>query len=518
MADEANRDHGPDGGDGGEAGRGGEGAGPDVPGGAGRDADTGGGTGKGAGGGADAGPGESAGQGGGPGGDGDGDIARLRDRVAALENGGRRASHHRFRSFWSALLIVIGCVFAPLGVVAAWASQEVGDTDRYVATVAPLASDPAVQSAAANRVTDAIMAHIDLNSLLAGVAPADRPRLATALGKLGNSLENSVRSFVHDKAQAVVASDTFKTVWTDANRKAHDAVDKALTGSGGGAVQLTDNSVQLDLGPVVDQVKQRLVADGLSVAGKIPSVHTDITLVRSDDIGKVKTAFRLLQLSGFWLPVLALVLIAGGILLAARRRRTLIASALGVAFATALLGLALTAFRAVYLDSLPAGVSQSAAGAVYDALVRLMRTTVRMVVVLGLVIAFAAWVTGRGRRAVFVRQFWHSGISGARSAADRAGLRTGPVGPWVHRYRRWIIWILVGLALLIYLLWSYPTAWVVVGIALALLLALAIVEFLEEPGHGPGAARGPGHGPGPEAGPGSGAGTGAGTGAAPAGP
>ncbi|WP_329021382.1 hypothetical protein [Streptomyces sp. NBC_00690] len=415
------------------------------------------------------------------------ELEHLRARVAALETSAPGPAHHRVRSFFSALLIVIGCVLAPLGAVAAWSSDEVGNTDRYVDTVAPLASDADVQNAVADRVTDAVMEHIDLNSLLEGVAPADRPLLTKALGKLGDSLESALRSFVHDKSQEVVASDTFKTVWVDANRKVHDAVDKALTGSGGGAVELTDDSVRIDLGPIVDEVKQRLVSDGLTVAGRIPEVNAEFTVFKSEDIGKVKTGFRLLQIAGFWLPVLALLLVVVGVLLAVRRRRALVAAALGVAFALLLLGLGLTGFRAVYLDALPSEVSQPAAGSVYDAMVRYLRTTVRMVVTLGIVVALAAWLTGPGRWAALVRQVWHSGLGAVRTTIARAGLHTGPVGPWVRRYRRWIVWVLVAGAVLAYVLWSYPTAWVVVGLALALLFALAVVELVAgEPGPGGG--------------------------------
>ncbi|WP_228386407.1 hypothetical protein [Streptomyces katsurahamanus] len=417
------------------------------------------------------------------------ELEQLRSRIAALESrGSARPSHHRVRSFFSALLIVIGCVLAPLSAVAVWTADEVGDTDRYVATVAPLASDKDVQAAVANRVTDAVMRHIDLNSLLEGAAPADRPRLAKALARLAGPLENALRSFVHDKAQAIAASPAFSTLWTNANRAAHDAVDKALTGSGGGAVKLTGDTVEIDLAPVIDQVKARLVADGLTAAGKIPEIHTNFTVARSDDIGKLKTAFRLLQLAGAWLPVLALALVVAGVLLAVRRRRAVVAAALGVAVAVGLLGLALTVFRALYLDRLPAQVSQPAAGAVYDALIRFLRTAVRMVVTLGVVIALAAWLTGPGRRAVLVRGLWHSGIEAVRGVAGRAGLRTGPVGPWVRRYRRWIVWALVAGAVLAYLLWSYPTGWVVVGLVLALLFAVAVVDFLAaDPGPGSGA-------------------------------
>ncbi|MEV1054542.1 hypothetical protein [Streptomyces sp. NPDC049887] len=411
------------------------------------------------------------------------DLEQLRDRIAALEAREQppaRPPRHRMRSALAAVLIVIGCLLAPLSAVATWAESEVGDTDRYVATVAPLASDPDVQAAVATRVTNVVMEHIDLPALLEDVAPADRPRLDALIGRLGGALENAVRSFVQSRTQDIVASDAFQRIWTDANRRIHAAVDKALTGSGGGAIELTDNAVKIDLAPVIEQVKQRLVSEGLTIAEKIPEIHTDFTVLQSEDVGRVKTGFRLLQLAGTWLPVVAVVLIAAGVLLSAHRRKALVAAALGVAVATALLGAGLTVFRLIYLDSLPKGVSQPAAESVFDALVRFLRTTIRNIVMLGIVVALAAWLTGPGRYAGLARQLWTSGIGATRATANRAGLRTGPVGPWVRRYRTWITWVLVAAAVLAYVLWSYPTAWVVVGLALALLFALAVVEFLAQ--------------------------------------
>ncbi|MEU9734222.1 hypothetical protein [Streptomyces sp. NPDC048002] len=420
---------------------------------------------------------------------GDGDAAgaspeeleRLRARVAALEEErAARPKRHVGRAVLATVMIVLGCILAPLGAVAAWTADLAGDTDRYVDTVEPLAGDRDVQNAVATRVTDAVMSRLDLAALLQDTAAADRPLVEKALGKLGDSLQDAVGSFVHDKAQDVVASDAFETIWTEANRRAHAAVVKALTGAGGGAVQLKDDAVTVDLGPVVDRLKERLVDDGLTVAGNIPEIHTDITVVQSEDIGKVRTGFRLLQLVGFWLPVLSVLLIAGGVAVAVRRRRALVAGALGFAFAVGLLGVALSVFRVVYLDALPPGVSQSAAGSVYDTLVRYLRVAVRVGIVLGVVVALAAWLTGPGRRAGFVRQLWHSGIGALRDTADRAGLRTGRVGHFLYRHRVWISWLLVAAAVVAFVLWPYPTGAVVFGLALTLLFALAVVEFVAE--------------------------------------
>ncbi|GLX23485.1 hypothetical protein [Streptomyces lavendulae] len=410
------------------------------------------------------------------------ELAALRARVLALEAAAAAPPprRHRTRSLLGAVLIVLGCVLAPLGILASWTSDIAGDTDRYVTTVAPLASDPDVQAAVANRVTGAVMEHIDLPALLEDAAPGQRPLLEKALGRLGGSLEGALSSFVREKAQEVVASDAFGTVWTDANRAIHTSLVRALTGSEEGAVRIKNDSVTLDLAPVIEQVKQRLVQSGLGAAKKIPEIPTDFTLLQSEDIGRARTGFRLLQLAGAWLPVLAVLLAAGGVLLRARWRRALIAAALGFAAAALLLGTALTVFRTVYLNALPDTVSQAAAGSVYDAMVHLLRLAVRTVAVLGVVVALATWLTGPGRGAGAVRAVWHSGITATRGTADRLGLRTGPVGPFVHRHRTATTWTLVAAAVVAYAVWPHPTGWVVVGFALALLLALAVAQFLAE--------------------------------------
>ncbi|GHB01614.1 proline-rich domain-containing protein [Streptomyces termitum] len=412
------------------------------------------------------------------------ELTALHARIAALEAREKAArparEHHRLRSFFSGVLVFLGCLLVPLGLVAAWTADIVGDTDRYVRTVRPLASDPDVQAAVADRVTTAVMDHIDLASLLQGVAPDQRPLVEKALGKLGGSLESAVGDFVHQRAQDVVASPAFETVWTDANRAVHTSLDRALTGDEDGAVKIETDQVTIDLAPVIDRVKERLVASGLTVAADIPEIHTDFTVLRSDDIGKAKTGFALLQKLGTWLPVIAVVLLAGGILLAVRRRRALVAGALGFAAAALVLGIALTVFRTVYLNALPSDVSPAAAGSVYDALVRYLRTSVRVCAALGVLVALAAWLTGPSRPAVLARGLWRSGIGATRATADRAGMRLGPVGGFVRRFRAWIVWILVAAAAVAYVLWPYPTGWVVIGLALALLFALAVTDFLAD--------------------------------------
>jgi hypothetical protein len=120
----------------------------------------------------------------------------------------------------ASLLIVVGCVLAPLSVVAVWTRNQVGDTDRYVATVTPLAHDPAIQAAITDQITAQVFTYLDVQGLTTQAVQtlADRgnlpPRVATSLQALAGPLANGVRSFTHDQVGKVVQSDAFADAWS----------------------------------------------------------------------------------------------------------------------------------------------------------------------------------------------------------------------------------------------------------------------------------------------------------------
>ena len=77
------------------------------------------------------------------------------------------------------LLVTIAALLAPLSVLSTWASGQIQDTDRYLATVAPLASDPDVQAAIADAMEQVIFSYLDLDTALDEVVSAlEDPRAA----------------------------------------------------------------------------------------------------------------------------------------------------------------------------------------------------------------------------------------------------------------------------------------------------------------------------------------------------
>ena len=418
-------------------------------------------------------------------------VAQLQATLAAREESGTRPpvqEGHRHPVRWIGFGVVMALVglLAPLAILATWVHDEISDTDRYVQTVTPLASDPAVQDAIITRTTNTIMDRIDVQAVTQDAVNALSkqglsPRATAALTALSVPIANGVRGFVENAVGKLVRSSQFQEAWVAANRVAHTQMVAVLTGKKGGAVQVSGNTVYLDLGPVIAQVKDQLTASGFSLASKIPTVTTQFPILESNDITKAQSAFRWLGAVARALPILALLLLALAVALAPARRKGLVIGAGIVAASMVMLGLVLNGFRSVYLDALPSDVSQSAAGAIYDTLAGFIRLNLRAVLVVFLAVAAIAWVTGPWGPAVATRTGTNRAIESVRHRSDSAGLGTGAFGAGLYRMRTAIRVSVLGLALLVYVLAAHPTGAFAITVLVVALLVLLLVELLARP-------------------------------------
>jgi hypothetical protein len=396
-------------------------------------------------------------------------------------------SRQRWRTIVAVLLIVIGCVLAPLAGVAVWARNQVTNTDRYVRTVAPLATDPAIQTAVADQITAQVFTYLDVQGLTNQAVDAlaeqgVRPQLADRLRGFAGPLASGIQSFVRAEVGKIVQSQAFADAWVETNRVAHQALVKALTGQGDGAVTVANDTVSVDLAPFIETVKQRLVASGFGLAARIPEVNASLVLFDVKNLTRAQAAFNLLDTLGMWLPIIAIVLLGIGVSVAKDHRRALAGAAVGVAVGMLVLALSLAVFRTIYLDAVPAAVlPNDAAAAAYDTIVWYLRLGLRAVLVLALVVAAGALVTGPSATAVRTRQRLAAAIGRLRGGAEQAGLRTGPVGTWVDANKKVMRIGAVTLAALALVFWGQPTGKVILLLAGLLLVALALIEFLGQP-------------------------------------
>ncbi len=416
------------------------------------------------------------------------ELQRLRAEVAKLHRQ-EAARARRRRIGWRApvasLLIVVGCVLAPLSVVGVWTANQVSSTDRYVANVEPLISEPSVQHALTDRISTAITGRLDVKGLVnqaaAALSKQGATRAGDLLGATSGSIASGVNGFIHTEIGKFVASPQAARLWTRANRSLHAQMVKVLSGQSGSAITVANGQAVLNLGPFIDQAKKNLAARGLTAVNKIPYVNPTYPLFPSKYLVQAQNAYQLLKTLAIALPITMLVFLAAGVYVARGHRRALVGAGLGVAASMLVLGAALAIFRGVFLGSLPASASATAAADVYDTLVRFIKDGLRLVMAVGLIVAIGAFFTGPSATATRTRNAFRNGLGWLRASGEKAGLRTGPVGRWTYTHRKGLRISAVALAAVVFVFWSQPTGLVAVVIAVILLAVLGLIELIGRP-------------------------------------
>jgi hypothetical protein len=349
-----------------------------------------------------------------------------------------------------------------LSVFAIWTRNQIADTDRYVRTVAPLASEPAIQTALVDRVTTELSAFLDENVAREGLT--DRGSFLAA------PLADLLVQFVHDTAQEFVTSPEFPVLWEEINRAAHPVVSAVLMGEGTESVSTDQGQITLDIAPLITEVLNRLSARGLNIVDRIPvdRLNTTFVIYESQDLADIQSIVSLIEELAYWLPIVALVSLVGAVIFSVSRRRTIIHAGLGLAATMAILVILLAFARSWTIDHLSPDVNTDAATVFFETIGRYLRAAIRILILVGLVVAALAflirpgdWVSQERKEAIRqpVRNAWHA-----------VEARFSGVGSWVNAH---YVALLIGIGVVCCLL---ATIWdpLSTGRAAAILLILVV--------------------------------------------
>jgi hypothetical protein len=365
----------------------------------------------------------------------------------------------RLRGSGLALLLVLGCGLVALSLVAFYVRETVLDTNRYVETMAPIAESPAVQQAVAEKLDNAITTRIDFDSLIREALPDQADALAPVFaGALQQAIRNRLDQFV--------ASDNFQRLWDEANRRAHGRVVALLTTGESGRLLLDGDTVYLDLGAIVDRVRQGLQERGLDrlAAAIPPTVDGRITLLQSEGLVKAREGVDLIERLTIVLPILALLCLAAHVFWSRPRRRGLLRVGLGLIVTSLILVAAAGIGRSAYLDAINQDVlPRQAAADIFDALIELLRTGVRVIVVVAVLVALLALVLGR------------TGAIASRTRGALRGVAGGRQVGWVAEHRGLLQGAVVALGAVVLFSWDPPTAGVVLITAVLVVAAVALI-------------------------------------------
>jgi len=422
----------------------------------------------------------------------DEELVRLRTEVATLRSaleaqtpssttGTTAAESNRTRLIFAGILIAMGAVLAPISVVAIWAHDVVGDTDRYVETVTPLSSNPAVKTAITDRVAEVIIESLSVDELaasaLGAVAQQDfvPPKATPLIPGLEVPVASAIDNFVHGTVEEVVDSEGFEQAWVAANREAHEQAVALLMNENSEDIDVPDGQVSINIAGFVDAAKNLLIDRGFEMAERIPEINASFAVFHSASLYKAQTAFSLLDTGARVLPLLALAFLCGGILVAPSRRVAILGTGIAVAAMMVALGILLNIVRPFYLQAVPDDVLPNAAAAVvFDQFTQFLTTSLRAVAVIALVITVAAFLRAERGAGKMIRTGAGRAIVRAR---ERFSLFRGPASRFITRYRKLARTAVIAACAMVYILLPHPSGASALAIAIAMVICLTIIEL-----------------------------------------
>ena len=351
---------------------------------------------------------------------------------------------------WMVLLLVVLASVGILGsAVALWTHSLLFNTDRFVATVGPVAKDPQVVGNVSVYVTDRAMEASDLQARVTEALPPRAQFLAPAI-------TDATRGFVQKRVQELLSRPETYDLWLKLVGFAHEHLVAVLEGDST-YIQLNGDQVQLNLVPLVakameliQQVLPGSLGDRIDVPQIDPNASAEemraqlsaatgrtlpedfgtVVLFEGDKVTQAQQAVRIFKAAVIAIVVVTVLLIAAALLFSRSRLRTLIQLGLGTLVAVVVARVAVERLQDAIVSSLgqengvaiARSVLESATGNLADVLVWL--------IVAGALVSVVAFVAGK--------RSWFGAAKGyASAAADATGAMAAPQAPmrlWLGRH------------------------------------------------------------------------------------
>jgi hypothetical protein len=374
---------------------------------------------------------------------------------------------------WSRVFAVVFAIVLPLSTIAAWAVSTVTNTDRWVATLHPLASEPVVTQYIAEEGARTLVHDLHVEKRIRQALPSGAAFLAT-------TITTELQSTIATALSSALATHAFQTVWDRENRFTHQLAVDVLEGHDSTSISRA-RDVVLNITPAIDKAINHLDAQGITFLDPLKKrLHSDRVLVLhllgQRELQRAQYYFHLATTLEWALPFLTLLLALLVVFTAVPRRvglRRLSLSVLvssAVAYCLLRIGIALAA----PLAPSPPAVNK----AILQAVTSFLAGELLALAVAGGLGLLVHWFTGPSERAISSRAYLaHAAraVGGSVLTRSKELVRTNWQGWSTENQHRLleglrVVDVLAGALVVALLLWAVSSVtWLVVVLALGAL-------------------------------------------------
>jgi hypothetical protein len=303
----------------------------------------------------------------------------------------RASGHPRI----AAALLVVATLVTFLAIFSTWVNRQALDTDNWVSTSDKVLQNEAVQVRLSDYLAEQLFENVDVQAELEETLP---PRLAPLAGPAAGALHQ----LAPQVAQRALSSPRFESLWSNANRRAHETLLKIVDG-GGSTVSTAGGEVSLDLNSLLTQVGGQL---GGNLASKVPADAGRLTILKSEQLSAAQDIVGLIRHLPVVLTLLAIALYALAIYLAGPRRREALR---GVGLSFLIAGFLVLVLRHFGGTAVTGALAKSdsvkpAVDAVWSIATSLLATIAISAITFGILLVVGAWLAGPTRLATNLRR------------------------------------------------------------------------------------------------------------------
>ncbi len=335
------------------------------------------------------------------------------------------------RQYWwrtalSLLLIVMSAVVLVCSVATRYARDNVLNTERFVAIVGPLPSDPKVSLALTTFTTKAIFNASHAEDRIRDILPSK-------LSPLAGPLADVAQKKVADVTRNFIQTDTFNTIWTGGIRLAHKDV-MALAESKPGAIDETKVVGSLNLSDLFRAVRRISGVDQTMLTSSDMDKANQLDVNLRNDVEQLRNVVSAVETGARVLPSVFLALILGGVAVSYSRRKAIMASGimLLIVGVGALIGFKV--YSGYLIDGIHTAMYRDAAAVVYEAFYSNLRLRIEGVIWAGVFVLLVAVLSGPYGWAVWLR----AKLRLRDLARTRVCRKICEMQSWVARFWHWL--------------------------------------------------------------------------------
>ncbi len=341
------------------------------------------------------------------------------------------------------MLVVLVSILFPLSVMAVWITNTLTNTDRFVTTMAPIATNPVIINNASTRITNELFSSLDVQKRIENVLPKKAAPVAAPL-------TSTLHDFVYKQVHRTLSSPYFAKLWNNGNRRASSTLVAVLSGQDTKTTKFLRNgrAVVINITPIATKAINTLDGKGITFFDPLKAVfnsadkHVSITLLTQQQVHQASGIFNLVKKLKWAVPLITLVLAAAAIAISVRRRKTLLRVALGGSIGIVVFLIALRLVRRTAVNaSAKEGLNPQSTGIIFDTLLRFLKDGLWLVLAILLVIAVITWFVGPARYAVALRRqiarAWNWLVANAKKLTSTEA--TPGASPATQRSARWIV-------------------------------------------------------------------------------